>query len=137
MSYLLDTNAVSAILKGKPEPLRNRYDSEKSSGGVFKLSVVVYHELYFGALRSAKPNISLKRLELLPLEMGEPIEFTPEDARIAGEIRAKLAQIGRLIGPYDTLIAAQGLRLRATVVTSNVREFSRVEGLKWEDWAGV
>ena len=62
--------------------------------------------------------------------------FDCEDAREAGEIRAVLEASGQPIGPYDTLIAAQARRRRATLATLNVREFERVPGLRVEDWDG-
>jgi tRNA(fMet)-specific endonuclease VapC len=64
----------------------------------------------------------------------EIVEFDQEDARRAGEIRAALAKAGAPIGPYDVLIAGQALARSLTLVTHNVREFGRVEGLVVEDW---
>ena len=62
------------------------------------------------------------------------LAFDSEDARVAGGIRAGLEAKGTPIGPYDLLIAAQALRREAILVTANVREFGRVEGLALEDW---
>jgi tRNA(fMet)-specific endonuclease VapC len=67
-----------------------------------------------------------------------PLEWTlfdEEDARAAGTIRAELEAIGKPIGAYDVLLAGQARRHGATLVTSNTKEFARVSGLKWEDWA--
>ena len=64
------------------------------------------------------------------------IDFTVADARKAGEIRAVLAAAGTPIGPYDVLIAGQALARDVTLVIRNVREFSRVPGLRVEDWEG-
>ena len=61
--------------------------------------------------------------------------FEDEDARSAGTIRATLEKAGRPIGAYDLLIAGQALRQKMTLVTANSKEFSRVKGLVWEDWA--
>ena len=61
--------------------------------------------------------------------------FDEEDARAAGTIRAELEALGRPIGAYDVLLAGQARRHGATLVTSNAKEFARVSGLKWEDWA--
>lgn len=63
------------------------------------------------------------------------IPFEAEDAAHAGEIRAHLESKGTPIGPYDYLIAAQARRRAATLVTLNMREFSRVPGLMVTDWA--
>jgi len=50
-------------------------------------------------------------------------------------IRATLEKAGRPIGAYDLLIAGQAVRHKMTLVTANSKEFSRVKGLVWEDWA--
>ncbi len=55
--------------------------------------------------------------------------------RAAGEVRATLERTGQPIGAYDTLIAGQAVRRGLTLVTANTREFERVNGLMWEDWA--
>jgi tRNA(fMet)-specific endonuclease VapC len=137
LNYLLDTNVVSVALRGRPEIVRRRFDDVILRGETVALSMLVYHELYFGALRSASPDKNLTRLQLFKERFGNPIEFTESDAQVAAEIRMVLSTNGNIIGPYDTLIAAQALRLDATLVTSNVREFSRVPGLKWEDWTSA
>ena len=64
----------------------------------------------------------------------EVVDFNGEDARVAAEIRAILTAAGNLIGPYDILIAGQALARDLTLVTHNTREFSRVSGLRVEDW---
>jgi tRNA(fMet)-specific endonuclease VapC len=65
----------------------------------------------------------------------EIIEFDIEDAKIAGEIRAKLEKRGRMIGPYDTMIAAQCLRYNFVLVTTDIEDFRRVKDLRRENWA--
>jgi tRNA(fMet)-specific endonuclease VapC len=62
------------------------------------------------------------------------VDFDEEAARRAGRIRARLEPRGMNIGPLDTLIAAHALAHRAILVTDNVREFGRVDGLKLENW---
>jgi tRNA(fMet)-specific endonuclease VapC len=76
----------------------------------------------------------------LPLDafFAGPLEWTlfdEEDARAAGIIRAELEAVGKPIGAYDVLLDGQARRHGATLVTSNGKEFARVSGLKWEDWA--
>jgi tRNA(fMet)-specific endonuclease VapC len=73
----------------------------------------------------------LGQIDVLRFEI---VEFDQEDARRAGEIRAVLAKAGAPIGAYDVLIAGQALARSLTLVTHNVREFGRVEGLVVEDW---
>jgi tRNA(fMet)-specific endonuclease VapC len=57
------------------------------------------------------------------------------EARAAGSIRAVLEASGRTIGAYELLIAGQALGSQLTLVTANAKEFTRVKGLNWEDWA--
>jgi tRNA(fMet)-specific endonuclease VapC len=85
--------------------------------------------------KGARRGANEQRLETFfagPLEL---LPFDDDDARAAGEIRATLEAVGRPIGAYDLLIAGQALRRGMTLVTANVSEFSRVAGLRWEDWA--
>jgi len=63
------------------------------------------------------------------------LAFEAEDAKVAGRVRAGLEAVGKPIGAYDLLIAGQALRHELTVITTNGREFGRVKGLEWEDWA--
>jgi len=91
-------------------------------------------ELQYGVARannSQRLKISLDGFLSSPVEI---LPFTPADAERAAQIRADLAKRGLTIGPFDVLIAAQALERNLTLVTNNTREFSRVSGLKFEDW---
>ena len=128
MRYLLDTNSVIALL-GKRPSISRRVHSHSSQD--FGLSVIVSHELYFGAFRSRRSATNLRAIEDLRFE---PVEFDTEDARLAASIRAELAARGTPIGAYDVLIAAQARSRDLTLITRNVAEFSRVADLRWENW---
>lgn len=128
MKYLLDTNAVIAMLKGEPSMLARLRTYLPSD---FGLPSIVTHELFYGAYRSQRTAANLARIEALQFEV---VEFDAEDAQHAGEIRAQLAAAGTPIGPYDVLIAGQARARQLVLVTHNVREFSRVAGLAVEDW---
>jgi len=65
------------------------------------------------------------------------LPFDEHDAKTAGDLRATLESAGRPIGPLDLLIVAQALRTGATMVTANVSEFRRVDGLSWQDWTNA
>jgi tRNA(fMet)-specific endonuclease VapC len=97
----------------------------------FAMPSIVAHELYFGAYKSRHAADNLRRVEALQFEV---LDFDPEDARRAGEVRAQLALAGTPIGPYDVLIAGQALARSLTLVTHNMREFQHVSGLSVEDW---
>lgn len=88
-----------------------------------------------GVAKSRRKDNNTQRLETFfagPLEWAM---FDEQDARAAGTIRAELESIVKPIGAYDVLLAGQARRRGATLVTSNAREFARIPGLKWEDWA--
>ncbi len=128
MRFLLDTNTIIALTRRGDENVRRRLALHH---GAIGLSAIVAYELCFGAFRSDRPEHHLSTLDELPFW---PVEFTADDARVAGQIRASLGRLGTPIGPYDTLIAGQALARDLTLVTNNVREFSRVEGLRIADW---
>ena len=132
----LDTNVAIALLNEAQPRVRTRFDGARAAGTPFGLSMIVYHELMYGAAvsRRRKTNedkvalfIASGEIALLPFEAADAIE--------AAEIRAQLKQTARPIGPYDVLIAAQARRAGTTLVTANTREFSRVAGLMVVDWA--
>ncbi|CAG2161290.1 type II toxin-antitoxin system VapC family toxin [Cupriavidus numazuensis] len=128
MKYLLDANAVIAMLKGEPtmlERLRAHLPTD------FGLPSIVAHELYYGAYKSQRAAANLARIEALQFEV---VPFDAEDAQHAGEIRAQLAAAGTPIGTYDVLIAGQARSRNLILVTHNVREFARVAQLNVEDW---
>jgi len=128
MKYLLDANAVIAMLKGEPtmlERLRAHLPSD------FGLPSIVAHELFYGAYKSQRAAANLARIEALQFEV---VPFDAEDAQHAGEIRAQLATVGTPIGPYDVLIAGQARARNLILVTHNIREFARVAQLTVEDW---
>ncbi len=129
MKYLLDTNAVIALVNRRSDRLLERIrEQEPDDVG---LSVIVYHELYYGAFKSQRPAENLDTVDNL---FFEAVEFTKEDAREAGEIRAHLAKAGTPIGPYDVLIAAQAKLRGVALITANTAEFARVPGLRIENW---
>ena len=131
MAWLLDTNAVIALVTRRSDALLRRV--EAMAPGALALSSIVAHELYFGAYRSQKIEFNLETLRLLFADL-VVLDLDREDARTAGEIRAALARQGMPIGPYDVLIAGQAKARGLTLVTSNLSGFQRVDGLKLEDW---
>ncbi len=128
MKYLLDTNAVIAILNGNHAFIQQL---EKHHVSDFLLSSIVLFELYFGAQNSQKVDENMRKIEGL---LFDTLFFTREDAKIAGKIRADLKRKGTPIGEYDTLIAGQALNRGLMLITHNTREFARVEGLNFESW---
>ena len=134
-TYLLDTNACIALINGTPKEVRRRFQRAVVKKAIILLSSVVAFELSYGVAKSQRKERNTQRLDAF---LAGPLEWTlfdDEDAREAGTVRAKLETAGKPIGAYDVLIAGQARRRGATLVTSNVGEFDRVTGLKWEDWA--
>ena len=101
--------------------------------GEIGVSSVTAAELSYGAEKSAMPEQNREALAafLPPLEV---LAFGAEAAAAYGRVRVPLEKAGTPIGPLDTLIAAHAVGLGVTLVTNNVREFSRVSGLEVEDW---
>ena len=135
MTYLLDTNACIALINGTPKEVRRRFQRAINKDATILVSSVVAFELWYGVAKSQRKEANTQRLEAF---LAGPLEWAPfdeEDAHEAGRVRAELEIAGKPIGAYDVLIAAQARRRAATLVTSNVAEFDRIGGLKWEDWA--
>lgn len=128
--FLLDTNIVSDLVR-RPQ---GRVAAKIAEIGEQQVatSIIVAAELRYGAAKKGSPRLSaqleavLGALDVVALE-------PPADAAY-GNLRAALEKSGRLIGPNDLLIAAQSLALDMVLVTDNVGEFERVDGLKVENW---
>jgi tRNA(fMet)-specific endonuclease VapC len=130
--FLLDTNIVSDLVR-HPQGRAAVKIAELGEDAV-ATSIIVAAELRYGAVKKGSARLAsqleavLGALEVLPLEA--PADTAYGDARVA------LEAAGTPIGGNDLLIAAQALALDMTVVTANVSEFSRVRGLKVENWLG-
>lgn len=127
--YLLDTNAVIALLNNKDSLLAQRVRSYQPME--ICISSIIAHELYYGAFKSQRSSHNVSLVDRLQFEV---LEFDKEDARQAGQIRATLASKGTPIGPYDVLIAGQARARNLVLVTHNLEEFSRVHHLMVENW---
>ena len=132
MLYLLDTNIIIAAMKGAPGVISRLERTPLSS---LVLSPIVLGELEFGAEKSAHPEKNRARLASL-IESIPTSPLNTETSCHYGRIRANLEKMGTPIGANDLWIAAHALALAAVVVTDNIREFSRVEGLAVENWIG-
>ena len=128
MSFLLDTNAVIALMRLDPVVVRR---ANRHRAADLATSSVVMFELYHGAQKSSRISANLKALADVGLQV---CDFTESDARVAAEVRTILEGRGQPIGGYDTLIAGQALARDLTLVTRNIREFERVAGLRLENW---
>lgn len=127
---LLDTNICIYIINARPPEVLARFHRFRL--GEIGISSVVAAELAYGVARSGSVrNRYALEMFLTPLEV---LPFDTKAFWAYGELRAKLEQKGQPIGAMDMMIAAHALALDAILVTNNTREFSRVDGLRLENW---
>ena len=130
LKYMIDTNIAIYTLKNRPAMVREAFSRHMDE---LALSSVSWGELVCGAERSARVEHNLSIIE----GFAARLEIAPFDALSAmhfGQLRAELAGTGRLIAPYDMMIAGHARSLGLILVTNNVREFERVPGLRVENW---
>lgn len=130
-NYLLDTNILSAVMRGEPRSLLNRMATMAPSR--LHLSCIVLAELSAGAEMGTRKAATLAALADMTAEM-TVLLFDAGSARAYAGVRAALQRKGKVIGPMDMLIAAQALSAGLVLVTDNLREFKRVPGLTCENW---
>lgn len=131
MSYLLDTNVCIKLLNNSDRAIVKRLS--ESDPKTINLCAIVEFELRYGAYRSQRTE---ENMAILDRFFGQfnVLNFNRKSAQIAGLIRSQLNKKGTPIGVYDLQIAAIALAHDLILVTHNVSEFGRVEGLKYEDW---
>ncbi len=131
MIHLLDTNACSQLWQRKNLTVRKNFTQHSPAD--IALCSVVKAELLFGALRSEQKESNLRLMQKL---FAPPYNFEFDDnaANHYAQIRADLTAQGNLIGANDLMIAAIARANKATLITRNTDEFSRVQGLEIQDW---
>ena len=130
MRYLLDTNAVSDLVRNPQGKVAQRI--RKVGEARICTSIIVAAELRYGAIKKGSPGLSAQ-LEMV-LNALEVLPFEPPADAIYASLRTSLEEVGMPIGAHDMLIAAHALALGCTIVTDNDREFARVHGLSCENW---
>ena len=133
MILSLDTNVMIDIVNGRRPDVRAKYDDALDRGDQNVTCALAAHELLYGASISARPEVHLGRANALLSDL-EVVDFTFEDSLKAIPVRQALRQRGQSIGGWDLLIAGQALNRGWTVVSANLREYARVEGLEVQDW---
>ena len=131
--WLLDSNICIHLINRRPGYLRLLERFDRRNYGEFLISAITLAELEFGVAKSARGVENRSRLDVF-LARFETVPFDARAAAAYGKVRAALEKRGTPIGPLDTEIAAHAIALQATLVTYNEREFSRVGGLKIENW---
>jgi tRNA(fMet)-specific endonuclease VapC len=128
LAYLLDTDAVVDILHGRHRVAERVAEVSPEDVGVSAMTVA---ELLYGSLCSHDPARSEREVRRF-VEVVRIVPFGRAAAATHSRIRYGLRR--QTIGPNDLVIAATALTTKATIVTANVREFLRVEGLAVENW---
>ena len=130
LRYMLDTNLCIRVLRDRPAAIRERFNLNAEA---LCISTIVLTELLHGAARSARPEHHRAEVERFAARL-EVLPFGAAAADHAADIRAALERRGLMIGGYDVLIAGHARSQGLVVVTGNLGEFARVEGLRAEDW---
>lgn len=130
LRYMLDSAFCIDVMRDKYPVLRERFRQERQ---YMAISSVVLYELRFGAENSDAPAKSLLKLEGFTTRL--PVfDFDEDAASHSAHIRADLSKRGCIIGTYDLLIAGHARAMNLALITSNMSEFTRVDGLRSEDW---
>jgi tRNA(fMet)-specific endonuclease VapC len=130
LAYLLDTDICIHALKKRNAALLEAFTAHD---GRMAVSDVTLYELYYGAERYDDPAQRIAIIESFAARL-EVLPFDTRAALHAGNIRATLERQGQMIGAYDVMIAAIARSQGLVLVTGNIREFERVEGLRVERW---
>lgn len=132
--YILDTNICIYIIKRRPAEIIEKFKTFNISE--LCISSITAAELHYGVNKSQRVEqnrdalaMFLSPLEILPFDDAAAYEY--------GVIRAELEKNGNTIGSMDLLIAAHAKAMNATIITNNEREFSRVSGIKVENWVSA
>ena len=127
---MLDTNTCICVIRDKPQNSRSRFVEQT---GKLAISSIVLHELHTGVLRSYAPEKHKLELEEF-LPHVKILDFDGAAAIHAAVVKADLLTRKCVIGPNDLLIAGHARSLGLKLITRNLKEFTRVEGLRCEDW---
>lgn len=132
LRYMLDSNLCIRVLRDRPPAVRERFNREADG---LCISSVVLMELLYGAEKSQREGHHRQAVEDFAARL-EVLAFDTAAAAHAAEIRAELERRGQRIGAYDLQIAGHARSQGLIVVTGNLDEFRRVDGLRSEDWLG-
>jgi tRNA(fMet)-specific endonuclease VapC len=129
-----DTNVAIDLIREQKPHLRQRMAEASEVGWGLHLSPIVLHELVLGATLSARPRHQMALVERFCAAL-LPHDWSNDDAMESARMRAELSNAGMSIGVMDNLIAGQARNRGWTVITANIREFARIEGLQIVDWS--
>ena len=127
---MLDTNVCIALMRRNPSV---RAQIERLQPGDCAVSSITAFELFHGLERCSQPDREREKIAELMRVVGV-LPFDEAAAKRAAKVRHELEKTGNVIGPFDVLIAGHALATGMVLVTNNMGEFSRVDGLTLEDW---
>jgi tRNA(fMet)-specific endonuclease VapC len=134
LNLCLDTCVLVDVMRGAKPHYQQRLAAEMEAGAELHLSPIVAHELELGILLSARPDHHRRLVERLCSAMVRH-DWTLDDAREAAKVRAELQRGGERIEAPDIFLAGQARRRGWTLITANLKHFSRIAGLEFTDWA--
>jgi tRNA(fMet)-specific endonuclease VapC len=130
LRYLLDTNICIYVIKRRPELILDRFNENAAH---LVISSITLAELLHGAEKSSQPQRTLAVVEDFCSRL-DVLDYGAKAAQHYGQIRASLEQRGTPIGVNDLHMAAHARSEGLTLVSNNLREFERVDGLLYENW---
>jgi tRNA(fMet)-specific endonuclease VapC len=130
LRYMLDTDVCIFVMRERSPSLRERF---RSAADQLCISCVTLGELLYGAEKSARRPRNLEIVESFSARL-EILPFGEKAAAHYGQIRAQLERTGQRAGAYDMMIGGHARSEGLVLVTNNLREFERIEGLQTENW---
>ena len=130
LKYMLDTNIVIYVIKRKPIEVLEKFNQNALR---ICMSSITYAELIYGVEKSTKATHNLRYVEDFISRL-EVLDYGMKAANHYGEIRSNLEKAGKPIGPNDLHIAAHARSEGLVLVSNNLKEFNRVDGLRLENW---
>ena len=127
---MLDTNLCIRVLRDRPKAISARFTAEAPK---LAISTIVLYELRHGAERSQRPAHQHALVDAFAANL-TVLDYDANAAQHSAQIKADLEVRGNIIGPNDLLIAGHARSLGVTLITGNLGEFTRVDGLRCEDW---
>ena len=130
LAYMLDTNICIHVMKNYPQDLREKFNSLAEQ---LCISSITLGEIHYGAEKSARRADNLTAVEHFVARL-EVLSFDAKAAAHYGQLRAELERAATPCGPHDMQISGHARSQGLIVVTNNMREFSRMKGIRVESW---
>jgi tRNA(fMet)-specific endonuclease VapC len=130
LAYMLDTDICIFVMKTHSPNLREKFNALADQ---LCISSITLGELHYGAAKSQRRTENLLAVENFPARL-QVLPFGQKAAAHYGQVRAELERAGRVCGPHDMQIGGHARSEGLIVVTNNLREFTRMPGLRTESW---